>query len=60
MNKKLSTSHLDTLESEAIYIFREAAAKVGGILANNEYRANFSFQNLAIQNNVYKPVLRQK
>lgn len=33
------------------YIFL-AAAKVGGILANNTYRADFIAQNLAIQNNV--------
>jgi len=29
-----------------------AAAKVGGILANNTYRADFLFDNLSIQNNV--------
>ena len=29
-----------------------AAAKVGGILANNTYRANFIYENLMIQNNV--------
>jgi GDP-L-fucose synthase len=29
-----------------------AAAKVGGIIANNTYRANFIYENLAIQNNV--------
>jgi len=29
-----------------------AAAKVGGIVANNTYRADFIYQNLAIQNNV--------
>ncbi|NRA45714.1 MAG: GDP-L-fucose synthase [Oligoflexales bacterium] len=29
-----------------------AAAKVGGILANNELRADFIYQNLQIQNNV--------
>ncbi len=29
-----------------------AAAKVGGIAANNEYRADFIYENLAIQNNV--------
>lgn len=33
------------------YIFL-AAAKVGGILANNAYRADFIYQNLAIQNNI--------
>lgn len=29
-----------------------AAAKVGGIMANNSYRADFIYQNLQIQNNV--------
>lgn len=29
-----------------------AAARVGGIVANNTYRAEFIYQNLAIQNNV--------
>ena len=29
-----------------------AAAKVGGIVANNTYRADFIYENLAIQNNV--------
>jgi len=29
-----------------------AAAKVGGIVANNTYRADFLYENLMIQNNV--------
>ena len=29
-----------------------AAAKVGGIIANNRYRANFIYENIMIQNNV--------
>ncbi|WP_296619571.1 GDP-L-fucose synthase [Marivirga sp.] len=33
------------------YVFL-AAAKVGGILANNKYRAEFLYDNLLIQNNV--------
>jgi len=33
------------------YVFL-AAAKVGGILANNLFRADFLYENLAIQNNV--------
>lgn len=33
------------------YVFL-AAAKVGGILANNCYRADFIYENLAVQNNV--------
>lgn len=31
-----------------------AAAKVGGIHANNTYRADFIFENLSIQNNVFE------
>ncbi len=33
------------------YVFL-AAAKVGGIIANNVYRADFIYENLSIQNNV--------
>lgn len=33
------------------YVF-DAAAKVGGILANNTFRADFIYQNLMIQNNL--------
>ena len=33
------------------YVFL-AAAKVGGIVANNTYRADFIYQNMMIQNNV--------
>ena len=35
------------------YVFL-AAAKVGGILANNIYRADFLYENLMIQNNVIR------
>jgi GDP-L-fucose synthase len=54
-------SELDLLEQQAVlaflkreqpaYIFM-AAAKVGGIHANNTYRADFIYENLAIQANV--------
>ena len=39
------------LTEQPEYVFL-AAAKVGGIIANNTYRADFIYQNLAIQNNV--------
>lgn len=39
------------------YVFL-AAAKVGGILANNTYPAEFIFQNLAIQTNIIQESLR--
>lgn len=38
-------------EEKPDYVFL-AAAKVGGIMANNTYRADFLYENLAIQNNV--------
>lgn len=38
-------------EERPRYVFM-AAAKVGGILANNTYRAEFLYDNLMIQNNV--------
>lgn len=38
-------------EEKPDYVFM-AAAKVGGILANNTYRADFLYDNLMIQNNV--------
>jgi GDP-L-fucose synthase len=52
---------LDLTNSSAVKEFFEiekpeyvilAAAKVGGIVANNTYKADFIYENLAIQNNV--------
>jgi len=52
---------LDLLSANAVAEFFEsekpeyiilAAAKVGGIVANNTYRADFIYENLQIQNNV--------
>jgi len=52
---------LDLMDQEAVASFFEkekleyvilAAAKVGGIIANNTYRADFIYENLQIQNNV--------
>lgn len=39
------------LKEKPDYVFL-AAAKVGGIIANNTFRADFLFENLSIQNNV--------
>jgi len=39
------------LQEQPEYVFL-AAAKVGGIVANNTYRADFMYENLMIQNNV--------
>jgi GDP-L-fucose synthase len=38
-------------EQKPDYVF-DAAAKVGGIVANNTYRADFLYENLVIQNNI--------
>ncbi|MFW0714847.1 GDP-L-fucose synthase [Pedobacter sp. N23S346] len=56
-----TSSELDLRNQQAVtdffaaekpdYVFL-AAAKVGGIVANNTYRADFLYENLAIQNNV--------
>jgi GDP-L-fucose synthase len=56
-----SSSELDLRDQQKVtdffakekpdYVFL-AAAKVGGIVANNTYRADFLFDNLQIQNNV--------
>ncbi|MDT0556036.1 GDP-L-fucose synthase family protein [Patiriisocius hiemis] len=54
-------SQLDLINTNSVATFFEkeqpeyvflAAAKVGGIVANNTYRANFIYENLMIQNNV--------
>lgn len=56
-----SSKELDLRDSLAVKTFFEterpdyvflAAAKVGGIVANNTYRAEFLYDNLMIQNNV--------
>lgn len=42
----------DFFDSESPEYVILAAAKVGGILANNTYRADFLYENMMIQNNV--------
>lgn len=62
-----TSSELDLREQEAVRTFFQterpeyvflAAAKVGGIMANNIYRADFLFENLQIQNNVIDSAYR--
>lgn len=54
-------SELDLLDQKAVAVFFKkekpeyiflAAAKVGGIMANNTYPADFIYENLQIQNNI--------
>jgi len=56
-----TSSELDLRDGQAVATFFEqekpqyvflAAAKVGGIVANNTYRADFIYENLMIQNHV--------
>lgn len=56
-----SSKEMDLTDQKSVYDFFSkekpdyvflAAAKVGGIMANNTYRADFIFSNLEIQNNV--------
>jgi GDP-L-fucose synthase len=42
----------DFLKSEKINVVIDAAAKVGGIVSNNTYRADFIYQNIQMQNNL--------
>ncbi|KGE14915.1 GDP-L-fucose synthase [Sphingobacterium deserti] len=46
-------------EQQPDYVFL-AAAKVGGIMANNTYRADFLYENIAIQTNVIHQAYIQK
>ena len=49
MDQKKVYDYINKIKPNAVIL---AAAKVGGIKANNEKRAEFIFNNLAIQNNV--------
>jgi GDP-L-fucose synthase len=51
LTRTSSKLDLRNQEENPEYVFL-AAAKVGGIIANNTYRADFLYENLAIQNNV--------
>lgn len=48
-NQQATSDFFQTHKPDYVFL---AAAKVGGILANNTYRAQFIYENLMIQNNV--------
>ncbi|MFD2596616.1 GDP-L-fucose synthase family protein [Sphingobacterium griseoflavum] len=48
-DQRAVSSFFDDEKPEYVFL---AAAKVGGIVANNTYRADFIYENIAIQNNV--------
>ncbi|MFM9987019.1 GDP-L-fucose synthase family protein [Flavobacterium sp.] len=49
INQKQVTAFFELEKPEYVFL---AAAKVGGIVANNTYRADFIYENMMIQNNV--------
>ena len=60
---------LDLLDQQAVSVFFEkekpeyvflAAAKVGGIMANDTYRADFIYENLQVQNNIIHNCYKSK
>ena len=64
-----SSKELDLRDAKIVADFFEeekpefvflAAAKVGGIVANNTYRADFLYENLMIQNNVIHEAYKNK
>ena len=48
-NQQAVTDFFDSEKPEYVFL---AAAKFGGIVANNTYRADFLYENLIIQNNI--------
>jgi GDP-L-fucose synthase len=48
-NQQVVADFFDTQKPDYVFL---AAAKVGGIVANNTYRAEFLYENLMIQNNI--------
>ena len=49
LNQNKVYNYLKKIKPEAVIL---AAAKVGGIQANNTFRAEFIYENLSIQNNI--------
>ena len=60
---EINRSVTDFYKKEQPEVVIDAAAKVGGILANNDYPYQFLMENLQIQNNLidgaYKAGIRQ-
>ena len=55
LNQKDVVDYFETLRPDYVFL---AAAKVGGILANNTYRADFIFENLQVQQNVFNAAFK--
>jgi len=57
LNQSATLEYFEKYKPEIVFM---AAAKVGGILANNTYRADFIFENLQIQQNVFNAAFKTK
>ena len=57
LNQQSVLNYFETQKPQHVIL---AAAKVGGIHANNTYRADFIWENLAIQNNVFEGAFKSK
>lgn len=57
LNQQSVLDYFATHKPQHVFL---AAAKVGGIHANNTYRADFIWENLAIQNNVFEAAYKNK
>ncbi len=49
LDQKATENFFEQIKPEYVFL---AAAKVGGIIANNTYRGEFIYENLTIQNNI--------
>lgn len=57
LNQTAVEKYFETHQPDYVFM---AAAKVGGILANNTYRADFIFENLQIQQNIFSAAFKVK
>lgn len=55
LDQAKTLNYFESNKPDQVYM---AAAKVGGIQANNTYRADFIFENLQIQNNVFNAAFK--
>jgi GDP-L-fucose synthase len=57
LNQEAVLKYFETHKPEYVFL---AAAKVGGIVANNTYRADFIFENLQIQQNIFNAAFKSQ
>lgn len=57
LSQQATLDYFDKHKPQHIF---DAAAKVGGIHANNTFRADFIFENLTIQNNIFEACFKHK